>query len=137
MDDEGNLHLADFGFARTVERTGRSRAQTVCGTPYYSAPEVLLGKPYDHKVDVFSFGCLVLELITRRLINVDRIAQRDTDQPCGVDSAGLVKKLPKTIDCPPPLLKLGFVCVEYEPSKRPTMAQAEQIAQQIEKKLGA
>ena len=94
-----------------------------------------MGLEYNQKVDVFAFGCLVLELITRRTISVDRIANRDTMEPCGVDTTGLVKKIPKTIDYPPPMLKLAFVCVQHKPDKRPTMQQAEQMTNAILEKL--
>jgi hypothetical protein len=42
-------------------------------------------------------------------------------------SAGLIRKIPKALNVPAPLLKLALVCVEYSPEKRPTMKQAEQM----------
>lgn len=33
---------------------------------YYRAPEILLGLPYDQAVDMWSFGCILAELVTRR-----------------------------------------------------------------------
>jgi serine/threonine protein kinase len=61
--------LCDFGFARAVER--RQRASTLLGTPYYSAPEILLGKHYDAaKTDVFAFGVLVLVRTNKRTNNL-------------------------------------------------------------------
>lgn len=124
--------LCDFGFARSVE--ARGRASTVCGTPYYAAPEVLLGRPYDAKADVFAFGVLVLEIITRRSVNIDRVGKSEPNA-CGVDVIGLTRKMPKTINAPPPFMKLGVVCVEYVPEKRPTMKQSEAMAVAIEKSL--
>lgn len=40
VDSEGYLKLTDFGFAKVVE----TRTYTLCGTPEYIAPEVLLNK---------------------------------------------------------------------------------------------
>ena len=134
VDSENNVKLCDFGFARSLE-TQRGRTTTILGTPYYSSPEILLGKPYDWKADVFAFGMLVLELITRRTVNVERMTQRDQHQPCGVDVVGLQKKIPKTLGYPAPFLKLAFVCVEFSSEKRPTMKQAESMMQAIEKSL--
>lgn len=55
--------------------------------------------------------------------------------PCGIDTVGLTRRIPKTMGVPPPFLKLGLVCVEYDPGKRPTAKQAEQMAGAIEKAL--
>ena len=117
-----------------------------------------MGKPYDAKADVFAFGVIVLELITRRAVNIDRIAPREVRpcgccggvsivspfssnvwlqavNPCGIDTAGLTRRIPKTLNVPPPLFKLGLVCVEYDAAKRPTSKQVEQMAAAIEKAL--
>jgi len=39
-------------------------AVTLCGTPEYTAPEVLLTQPYTHTCDWWSLGCLVCEMLT-------------------------------------------------------------------------
>lgn len=54
--------IADLGFARKCEEN--NLAETGCGTPLLMAPEVLNGKKYSHKADVWSLGCLYYELIT-------------------------------------------------------------------------
>nr|KYP74534.1 Serine/threonine-protein kinase PEPKR2 [Cajanus cajan] len=57
FDAAGNLKLADFGSAEWFG-DGRSMGGVV-GTPYYVAPEVLLGREYDEKVDVWSCGVIM------------------------------------------------------------------------------
>lgn len=42
-----------------------SRSQSVVGTPYEMAPEVLSGKSSNEKADVFSYGVVVCEIISR------------------------------------------------------------------------
>lgn len=54
--------IADLGFAKEVGNTDLT--QTMCGTPVYMAPEILQGKPYDHKVDVWSLGTVFYEMLT-------------------------------------------------------------------------
>ena len=41
------------------------RTQSVVGNPFWMAPEVINGKSYDEKADVFSFGIILCELISR------------------------------------------------------------------------
>ena len=51
-----------MGFARELEY--EELAGTVCGTPLLMAPEVLNGKKYNHKADVWSLGIVFFELLT-------------------------------------------------------------------------
>lgn len=61
LDLKGNVKLADFGY--TVQLTQeRSLRDTTIGTPYWEAPEVITGDPYDNKVDVWSLGIMALEM---------------------------------------------------------------------------
>ncbi len=60
VDDNWNIKLCDFGFARAIESREKTR-MTMCGSPYFNAPELLLGKAYNEKADVFAFGILLCE----------------------------------------------------------------------------
>lgn len=57
---DGYAVIVDFGFARVVER----KAFTMCGTPWYIAPEVILGRGHDKACDYWSWGILVHEMCT-------------------------------------------------------------------------
>ncbi|KAI8484146.1 hypothetical protein Bbelb_381000 [Branchiostoma belcheri] len=56
---DGHVKLTDFGFAKVVY----SHTYTLCGTPEYLAPEVLLNKGHGKPVDWWSFGVLVFEML--------------------------------------------------------------------------
>ena len=58
------LKIADFGFARFVEKA--SLAETLCGSPLYMAPEVLKGYKYGPKADLWSVGCIMFQMLTKR-----------------------------------------------------------------------
>merc|ERR1712072_58010 len=58
---EGYSKLTDFGFAKVVEPGART--YTLCGTPEYIAPEVLLNKGHGKPVDWWTLGILIYEMI--------------------------------------------------------------------------
>lgn len=61
IDENENLKIADFGFARWM-RT--NTAKTSCGSPHYAAPEVIRGTPYDGRIaDVWSCGVILFALV--------------------------------------------------------------------------
>ena len=62
MEATGNPRIADFGISRMDD--GDDLTMTKIGTPLYSAPEVLNDRVYSIKVDVFSFGVMLWELLT-------------------------------------------------------------------------
>ncbi|KAL6005506.1 hypothetical protein ACLOJK_006073 [Asimina triloba] len=55
------LKIADFGLSRIVNPG--EYAETVCGSPLYMAPEVLEFQKYDEKVDMWSIGAILFELL--------------------------------------------------------------------------
>lgn len=65
LDESGNIKVSDFGLsAIVVDQTHHdSMLQTLCGTPAYVAPEVLIKKGYDGaKVDIWSCGVILFVL---------------------------------------------------------------------------
>ncbi|KAF8820628.1 AGC kinase [Cardiosporidium cionae] len=59
IDSSGYLKLTDFGFAKVIEH----RTFTLCGTPEYIAPEVLLNRGHGKPVDWWTLGILIYEMI--------------------------------------------------------------------------
>ena len=57
------IKLGDFGFAKKMSATSNF-LNSIKGTPLYIAPEILLARPYNHKVDVWSLGIILFELAT-------------------------------------------------------------------------
>lgn len=68
---DGTLKLMDFGLARVKDNASPFTDETYqmsgeTGSLRYMAPEVAESKPYNHKADVFSFGIILWELMSRK-----------------------------------------------------------------------
>ncbi|KAH0480004.1 MAG: hypothetical protein KVP17_004531 [Porospora cf. gigantea B] len=62
LDLDGYPNLTDFGLAK--DNMGRSRTNTLCGTPEYLAPEVLKQEGHGYEVDWWALGALIFEMLT-------------------------------------------------------------------------
>ena len=70
IDAQGYLKLVDFGFAKFCP----DRTYTVCGTPEYLAPELVLGRAHDKSVDYWAVGVLLFEQVAGYSPFADRVA---------------------------------------------------------------
>jgi cGMP-dependent protein kinase len=60
LDEKGYLKMVDFGFAKVVQ----DRTWTLCGTPEYLAPEIILNKGHAFGADWWCVGILTYECLT-------------------------------------------------------------------------
>ena len=68
LTETGYLKVVDFGFAKRLPYTSplgktEDRTYTLCGTPEYMAPEIILSRGHDKSVDYWALGILVYELL--------------------------------------------------------------------------
>jgi serine/threonine-protein kinase len=70
---EGKVKVLDFGLAKAVGGEALDQQSTVTepgrviGTPAYMSPEQARGKPTDKRSDIWSFGCVLYEMLTGRI----------------------------------------------------------------------
>lgn len=63
LDPDGRARLMDFGIAKSDDLS-LTKAGLTLGTPYYMAPEQVLGQPPTRQVDIYAYGILLFELLT-------------------------------------------------------------------------
>lgn len=65
VSDKGAIKLADFGASKQLRDVNvETFEESLKGTPYYIAPEVIIERKYSFASDIWSLGCTVYEMIT-------------------------------------------------------------------------
>ena len=78
----GGVKLIDFGLAQWNDKVAQTAAGTNWGKVSYMSPEQYLGKPVDHRSDLFSAGIILWELLTgRQLFPASQSRQPNTKVP--------------------------------------------------------
>jgi len=118
MDSQNNIKICDFGFSRPkVDAT-----MSLVGTVQWMAPELMREEKYTEKVDVYSYGVLLWELVTSE-IPFGGISQSAVWYAVAVEG--------KTLELPDEAQErfgrefcaLLSSCLEVDPSQRPLMSE--------------
>jgi len=90
INKNGYLKLTDFGFAKILDN---EKTYTLCGTPEYLAPEIILNKGHGKAVDWWTLGILLYEM----LVGIDPFSDDDPMKTYQKILKGKIN-FPKTID---------------------------------------
>ncbi|KAM0863716.1 hypothetical protein ACQ4PT_044366 [Festuca glaucescens] len=130
LDSDYNPKISDFGLAKLFG-WNQSQAVTnhIAGTYGYMAPEYAMRGQYSVKSDAFSFGVLVLEIVTGRKNSSFFDSERSISLLSLVWqhwSTGTVEDLADPSRSPGAqmlkLVNIGLLCVQDNPADRPTMS---------------
>ncbi|XP_014499374.2 putative receptor protein kinase ZmPK1 [Vigna radiata var. radiata] len=133
LDSNYHPKVADFGLSKLRNRNDTSTYSSfsrIRGTRGYMAPEWVLNQRITSKVDVYSYGIVVLEMVTGKSVDgTDNgvVAWLKDKQKNGCGWVGeILKPNVKGVyeeDQIEGLLRVALQCVEEEKEKRPTMSQ--------------
>lgn len=100
MDNNFYPFICDFGLSKKTDKDLKEyQMNSGVGTKYYMAPEILAGKKYNYKVDVYSFSIVAAEIISNTQKNFDESLTYFTNQ----ESKDFI-----------------IQCHSFEPKERPT-----------------
>jgi len=118
LNSKGEVKVADFGYAAQLTEQKKNR-QTVVGTPYWMAPELIRGHDYGTGVDIWSLGIMLMEMLEGEPPYMEF-------PPLRALFLITTKGIPPLVDqgkwCPD-LLDFYSKCLEKESEKRPSAAE--------------
>ncbi|XP_047077873.1 cysteine-rich receptor-like protein kinase 44 [Lolium rigidum] len=131
MDEDMEPKIADFGLARLLgEGHTHTKTSGAAGTPGYMAPEYVYHQRVSPKIDVFSYGVLLLQIVTRRREcwsddsnTVNLITEVWNHWKKGTISHMMDQTLNEdTRDQQLRCVHVGLMCVQADPADRPEIS---------------
>eukprot|EP00253_Pinus_taeda_P029986 PITA_29986 len=131
LDDKQRPKITDFGLAKLFAEDQSHVSTRVAGTLGYMAPEYALRGQLTEKADVFSFGVLLLEIVSgRKCRNLVEDSEFLIERTWRLYQAGraleiMESTLEGTYSCEEGIrvIKIGLLCIQAAPILRPSMTQ--------------
>ena len=115
VDTSGRVKLMDFGIAK-AQNMKLTRAGFTLGTPYYMAPEQVMGQPVTPQTDVYSFGVMMYEMLAGAKPfqgeGYEKIFQQTLHEQPSPEPL-------KAANVPQPVIQLVMRLLAKQPSQRP------------------
>ena len=130
--------VSDFGMSRAINPSALSRKSSIKGTLAFMAPEALQSSPrYDEKLDVFSFGNIILHTVTHEWPDPGPPTRYEGDTFVAVTELQRREQCIELFTAQEKQLFLAIVCqcLENRPDKRPSSVMLVQELRHIESTL--
>ena len=130
--------LTDFGMSRAINPSSIIRKSSIKGTPAFMSPEALQNPPrYNEKLDVFSFGSIILSILTHEWPEPDPPTQLQGDQLVALNELQRRERYVAMFTAQEKQLFHPTVshCLEHRPDKRPSSAVLVRELRRIESSL--
>ncbi|HWO14181.1 MAG TPA: serine/threonine-protein kinase [Polyangiaceae bacterium] len=118
--------VLDFGLVKLggprqgPDDTRLTHDGNVSGTPGFIAPEIVLGSEADHRVDIYSLGCVAYWLVTGKLVFDGPTPIKVMSDHIHTPPPAPSSRAPSAV--PPELDALILACLEKDPARRPASA---------------
>ncbi|RLN90429.1 hypothetical protein BBJ28_00004523 [Nothophytophthora sp. Chile5] len=123
LTEEMEAKLIGYGSSRSSVGSDSNGA---AGAPFWTAPEVLYGKDYTEKADIYAFGVLLSELDTGKAPYYDAISSIGVRlKPVQILNEVIHGTLRPSFshECPRRIRVIGVGCCQHDPERRPTAQQ--------------
>lgn len=115
MFTEGGIaKIADLGIARSASGY-QERKKEVFGSPHYMAPEQAMGKPVDHRADLYALGCTMFRMLAGRTPFAGNTAREVMKKQVVEEHPDIMKLAP---ECPARLADIVDYLMEKKPEER-------------------
>lgn len=116
IDPDGRFKLCDFNSFKIFEEGGGT--QTMVGTLEYTSPEIVNSEQYNCSVDIFSFGCVLYQMMVGKtpFVNDRGVVMKNL-------MVGKYDAINPLLGYSKPLVDLVHACLSVDPSHRPSAAE--------------
>ncbi|KAJ0257955.1 Receptor-like protein kinase HSL1 [Hirschfeldia incana] len=140
IDGDYGARVADFGVAKVVDLTGKAPKSMsgIAGSCGYIAPEYAYTLRVNEKSDIYSFGVVILEIVTRKRPVAPELGEKDLVKwVCStLDQKGVEHVIDPKLDSSfkeeiSKIINIGLLCTSPLPINRPSMRRVVKMLQEI------
>ncbi|KAI4377512.1 hypothetical protein MLD38_015122 [Melastoma candidum] len=137
LDKDFEAHLTDFGIAKSLCPTKTHTSTYIMGTIGYIDPEYARTSLLTEKSDVYSYGIVLLELLTGKKAvdnesNLLQLILSKTESNAIMDAASPeITSTCKDLSAVKKVFQLALLCTKRQPSNRPTMHEVARVLRSL------